>query len=48
MCLGVDKGHPEEHWFNPILIHTLGNTSFMGAVHAAMAPVATKLIDYLN
>ena len=46
MRLGVDKGRYEEYWFNPA-IHTLGNTGFMGAVHAAVAPVATKLIDYL-
>lgn len=26
-------------------IHTLGNVGFGGAVHAAMAPLATKMID---
>jgi hypothetical protein len=41
---GVDKHHDEEYWFNA-KIHSLGNTGFTGAIHAAMAPVATKMID---
>ena len=43
---GVDKGNDEEYWFNSE-IHSLGNTGFMGALHAALAPVATTLIDNL-
>jgi len=41
---GVDNVHDEEYWFND-KIHTLGNTGFMGALHAAMAPFATRMID---
>lgn len=41
---GVDKDHPDEYWFNA-KIHTLGNTGMMGALHAALAPFATKMID---
>lgn len=36
--------------FSPSLsptIHTLGNVGFWGAVHAALAPLSTKLIDVL-
>ena len=28
-------------------IHTLGNSGFRGAVHAALAPITTKMIDVL-
>jgi hypothetical protein len=31
-----------EYWSRPD-IHTLGNMGFMGAIHAAMAPFATKV-----
>jgi Methyltransferase domain len=41
---GVDKEHPEEYWFDS-RIHTLGNHGFWGAVHAAVCPLATKVID---
>jgi hypothetical protein len=41
---GVDNEHPEEYWFDT-RIHTLGNHGFWGAVHAAMCPLATKVID---
>jgi hypothetical protein len=41
---GMDKDHPDEYWFNA-KIHTLGNTGMMGALHAAVAPFATKMID---
>ena len=34
----------EEYWFNPV-IHTLGNTGFMGAFHAAVGALTTKIID---
>jgi hypothetical protein len=41
---GIDKDHANEYWFDK-RIHTLGNTGFGGAFHAALAPVSTKLID---
>ena len=41
---GTDYDHPEEYWFDD-RIHTLGNTGFSGAVHAALAPFSTKIID---
>ena len=42
-------------WFGELLlshlrsptIHTLGNVGFWGALHAALAPLSTKLIDVL-
>lgn len=43
---GVDNTHEEEYWFDR-RIHTLGNNGFTGAVHAAIAPLSTKLIDIL-
>jgi hypothetical protein len=43
---GVDKDLDEEYWFNS-KIHSLGNTGFKGALHAALALVATSLIDNL-
>lgn len=39
----VDLG-PKEYWYNPI-IHTFGNTGFFGGLHAAVAPLFTKVID---
>jgi hypothetical protein len=41
---GVDKDCSNEYWLDN-RIHTLGNVGFWGAVHAAMAPVATRWID---
>lgn len=41
---GVDNTNQEEYWFDA-RIHTLGNCGFTGAVHAALAPLSTKLID---
>jgi hypothetical protein len=41
---GIDNTFPEEYWFDD-RIHTLGNHGFWGAVHAAMAPISTKIID---
>lgn len=35
---------PPNYWFNSN-IHTFGNTGFFGGFHAAMAPLATLLID---
>jgi hypothetical protein len=43
---GVDKDNDDEYWFNS-KIHTLGNTGFTGGLHAAMAPLATRMIDVL-
>jgi len=36
---------PPKYWFHP-KIHTFGNTGFLGAIHAALAPLVTKLIDF--
>ena len=33
-----------EYWYDS-RIHTLGNIGFLGAVHAALAPLSTKIID---
>lgn len=41
---GVDNSHPGEYWFDD-RIHVLGNRGFLGAFHAAIAPLSTKLID---
>jgi len=43
---GVDNSHEAEYWFDN-RIHTLGNAGFMGALHAAIAPLSTKLIDQI-
>mmetsp|Transcript_16932 Transcript_16932/g.26417 ORF Transcript_16932/g.26417 Transcript_16932/m.26417 type:complete len:410 (-) Transcript_16932:316-1545(-) len=41
---GLDDDNVAEYWFNN-RIHTFGNTGPFGAVHAFLAPVATKIID---
>lgn len=41
---GLDNKHEEEYWFD-YRIHTLGNVGFGGALHAALAPISTKIID---
>jgi hypothetical protein len=41
---GVDNSHEAEYWFDA-RIHTLGNVGFTGALHAASAAFATKVID---
>lgn len=41
---GIDKHNKDEYWFDD-RIHTLGNYGFWGAVHAAVAPISTKIID---
>ncbi|KAL3940033.1 MAG: hypothetical protein SGARI_001146 [Bacillariaceae sp.] len=47
---GIDNEHVDEdlqdveYWFDS-RIHTFGNTGFLGALHAAMAPISTKVID---
>mmetsp|Transcript_25277 Transcript_25277/g.72786 ORF Transcript_25277/g.72786 Transcript_25277/m.72786 type:complete len:325 (-) Transcript_25277:300-1274(-) len=43
---GLDNTNENEYWYNPT-IHTLGNIGFWGAVHAALAPLSTKMIDVL-
>jgi len=35
---------PPNYWFHP-KIHTFGNTGILGAIHAALAPLVTMLID---
>lgn len=44
---GVDNEYPEEYWFDT-RIHELGNTGFWGAVHAAVSPLATKVVDVVS
>lgn len=39
-----DRNYDDEYWNNP-RIHTLGNIGFWGAVHAALAPLSTHIID---
>jgi hypothetical protein len=41
---GVDNENPQEYWFDD-RIHVFGNHGFWGAVHAAVAPLSTHLID---
>jgi hypothetical protein len=41
---GIDNTQENEYWYDS-RIHTLGNVGFWGAVHAAMAPISTKIID---
>ena len=41
-----NKNYDEEYWYHP-QIHTLGNVGILGAVHAALAPLSTHLIDNL-
>lgn len=43
----VDKApsdYVDQYWYNPT-IHTFGNIGFFGGLHAAMAPLSTKIID---
>jgi len=40
------EDNPEEYWYNK-RIHTLGNTGTLGALHAAMGPISTIIIDKL-
>mmetsp|Transcript_27542 Transcript_27542/g.46892 ORF Transcript_27542/g.46892 Transcript_27542/m.46892 type:complete len:336 (-) Transcript_27542:354-1361(-) len=42
--LGTEVPCVFDYWSRPD-IHTFGNMGFGGAVHAAMAPIATKIID---
>lgn len=39
-----DVDGPPNYWFHP-QIHTFGNTGILGGLHAAVAPLATLLID---
>ena len=34
----------DEYWYNPT-IHSFGNIGIFGALHAALAPLSTKIID---
>jgi hypothetical protein len=44
---GIDLANDygdHEYWYNPT-IHTFGNVGVLGALHAALAPISTKIID---
>ena len=41
-----DENDDNQYWFHED-IHTLGNTGILGGLHAAMAPLSTKMIDLL-
>lgn len=41
---GIDNTNEDEYWYDS-RIHTLGNVGILGAVHAALAPVSTRMID---
>lgn len=43
--LGVDNSMAE-YWHDS-RIHSLGNVGFFGGIHAALAPLTTKLIDVI-
>jgi len=40
----VASDYEDEYWYNPT-IHTFGNIGFLGGIHAALAPISTKIID---
>jgi hypothetical protein len=42
----TENTHENEYWHDE-RIHSLGNVGFGGAVHAALAPLSTKVIDVL-
>eukprot|EP00536_Pseudo-nitzschia_multiseries_P003165 jgi/Psemu1/252414/estExt_Genewise1Plus.C_470057 len=42
--LNAPSNYAEEYWYNPT-IHTFGNIGIFGALHAAVAPISTKIID---
>mmetsp|Transcript_3370 Transcript_3370/g.8968 ORF Transcript_3370/g.8968 Transcript_3370/m.8968 type:complete len:350 (+) Transcript_3370:1177-2226(+) len=47
--IGIDKvakDDEDEYWYNPT-IHNFGNIGFFGAIHAALAPISTKVIDVI-
>ena len=47
MPMFVDtRNYDEEYWYNPH-IHSLGNLGILGALHAAVAPMSTHMIDNL-
>ena len=39
-----NRNYDEEYWYHP-QIHTLGNAGIFGAIHAALAPLSTYIID---
>jgi hypothetical protein len=48
--IGIDNAasrYEDEYWYNP-KIHKFGNVGFLGAIHAALAPIATKVIDVIS
>lgn len=41
----IDRSNIDnEYWYHPD-IHSIGNVGFFGAIHAALAPISTKVID---
>ena len=42
---GTDANEREDEYWYDQRIHTLGNIGLSGAIHAALAPVSTKIID---
>jgi len=38
--------YEDEYWYDP-RIHNFGNVGFLGAIHAVLAPISTKVIDEL-
>jgi hypothetical protein len=40
----TSKNYDDEYWYHP-QIHTLGNAGIFGAIHAALAPLSTYIID---
>merc|ERR1712228_69252 len=42
-----DDDDDDKHYWENKKIHTLGNTGTLGALHAAMGPISTILIDKL-
>ena len=43
-CPSENKNYDDEYWYHP-QIHTLGNAGIFGAIHAALAPLSTYIID---
>jgi len=41
-----DRWWEDDYWFRED-VHTLGNTGVLGGLHAALAPLSTKIIDLL-
>ena len=41
-----EASYEDEYWYDP-RIHNFGNVGFLGAIHAVLAPISTKVIDEL-